>query len=911
MQHSSFEVSIDPSRTDSFVLVSNEFIRGNLLPYYGRNIPFVVPLRISDGHKNTYVGCLAHRPHNFAAFKLIISVTMATSLGVTNGAIVQCTAVFKFAKAATVLVRPSSVDESEVVEQNALRIEAQLLRQVQVVFPAMTLDVAVFDGVNAKMVVERIEDREGHEVTSGCAVMAEGTEFVVATRTRHVEQSGAPTWSVLRCHTWRKEKGFNNDATAGDANVEAVSLYMNPSTAARHHWSEGLVMGFWDLAKASQLLESKEVTSSFLRSNALKAPIRLVEGMEDGVCTSPAFIQASNIVVFPTLDENIPTATDRDCPSASTSPFSNQIPYESVVEVHGTAPQELREHLVCWFEEIKKLGPHHSKYGSNGNVLLCGGSGTGKTAIVGAVLNELHGVHINVVQCKAEKLLASLQRALVECVMCAPAVLVLDNFDAVAPAQKEESVLSVTGATKAILEGTLRCFTEALSLCGAASVLVVATCANRQCVNEGLRSAYCFTKVIKVEALDRKTRVALLKQLFPKESAEALEEVGDLMGNYTPFDMRKVSQPIKSSLDGGRVPFREAARGAIAAFTPLSHTGITFLKSEKASLQSVGGFAEARKVLYDTLVLPMKHPELFARLPLKTRSGVLLYGASGCGKTFVVEAIVNSENLNCIVVNGPEVFGKYIGQSEQKIRDVFERAQAAAPCVVFFDEFDSVAPQRGVDNSGVTDRVVNQLLCYLDGVESRKDVYVVAASSRPDLIDAALLRPGRLDKAVHCPIPSLEDRVNILTICFEQLQAELTLPEIKEIAEQTINWTPADLNGLASSASMVVNRRIIEKLSKRCEEREVEHNFAVLNVGKGTTREKIEDILRPSAAAAAREEALNVANRITIKDVRQAMGMTKPSLTKEHIWEQERIHRLFSKQEKSSTREVGRKLTQR
>nr|CCD16737.1 unnamed protein product [Trypanosoma congolense IL3000] len=906
MRVNSFEVSVDPSRTDAFVLASKQFITENLSPYYGRQAPPVVPLRLSDGHRVTYVGCLTHYPHDRGPFKLIISVTIARSLGIADGATMSCTPVFNFTRASSVLVRPSTVDDSEVVEQNALRIEAQLLRQVQVVFPAMTLEVAVFDGVSAKVMVERIQDPMGNEVTSGCAVMSDGTEFVVATRTRHVTQVGSPKWSVLRCKAW------GSGVSPVVASNAEIALHVNPTTAVQYQWTDGLVVGFWDLAKASQLVESKEITPSFLRANALRGPVRFTASIPEGICVCPVLRQASNVVVFPNPEETIPDAADKNHASASIFPFSTCVTYDDVVAVHRGAPEELRRHLMCWFETAEKFGAQGRNYGGNGNVLVCGGKGAGKTAIISAVLRELGDVHVAVVQCKSEKkLLQTIQRSLVACAMCAPAALVLDNFDAVAPVQKEHSVEAVSGTTRAILEGALLSSASTLSLHGSGSVVVIATCANRESVNENLRSAFCFTKVIKVEAIDREARLALLKQLFPKEPPQIIEDLGNLMNNYTPFDVKKVSEPIKNSLCEGKGPLYDVARSAIGSFTPLSHTGISFLKNGKASLGSVGGLGEARKVLHDTLVLPMKHPNLFARLPLKTRSGVLLYGAPGCGKTFVVEATVNTENLNCIVVNGPEVFGKYIGQSEEKIRDIFERAQAAAPCVIFFDEFDSVAPQRGVDNSGVTDRVVNQLLCYLDGVESRKDVYVVAASSRPDLIDAALLRPGRLDKAVYCPIPSLADRVEILTVCFKQIEAALTPEEIEEIAGQTTNWTPADLVGLASSANLIVSRRVIERLSVRSGEQDEEDRFSVLNVGKGTTLERIGDSLRPSVRNTSRMKDLDVNRHVTLTDVQQAMATTKPSLTSRQIQEQERLHRLFSRQGKTDVKQAGTKLTSR
>ncbi|ORC93756.1 putative peroxisome biogenesis factor 1 [Trypanosoma theileri] len=906
MQRTSFEVSIDPSRTDAFVRVSANYINSNLIPYFGGNLPPVVPLCLSDGKKNVYVGCLTHQPHNLQPFKLLISIALSEDIGLQDGKFVQCIPVYNPIRASKVLVSPTSVDDSEVVEQNASRIEGQLLRQVQVVYPGMTLSVAVFSGVHAKVTVQKIEDENGQEITSNCAVMFDGTEFVIATRARQIIQNETPKWTVLRSITHNYyEKKISN------VKMEAF-FYVNSVTAKRYNWSEGNIVGFWDLARMSKLIESKQLTPSFFRSNAWKAPIRLTETLPDGVCLCMVFDRATNVVVFPNPDEAIPNITEKDTTHGDFNFYpENTLKYEEIVKVHEDASRELLQHLKNWFGNGNGSNSNHNFYGNNGNILLCGAKGYGKTAILGAVLNQLCDVHVCFVQCSSStKLLSLLQEALIECVMCAPSVLVLDNFDAIAPLQKEGSLSAISGTTKSMLEETLRCFTETLTLSGRSSVVVIAKCGNREDVHESLRSASCFPKVIKVEALNRKTRMALLQQLFPNESTEMVEELGTLMDNYTPFDIKKVSARIKSSFKDGKIPSLTSIKETIASFTPLSHTGITFLKGEKQSLNSIGGLSVAKKVLYDTLVLPMKNPALFSRLPLKTRSGVLLYGPPGCGKTFVVESIVNAEDLHCIVVNGPEIFGKYIGQSEQKIRDIFERAQAAAPCVIFFDEFDSVAPQRGVDNSGVTDRVVNQLLCYLDGVEGRKDVYVVAASSRPDLIDAALLRPGRLDKLVQCPLPSLEERLEILNNSFKKTSANLTQDEIETIAKETENWTPADLVGLVSSANLFVTRRVIDKLSLG-ETMEVssEANFALANIGSGTTREKIEDSLKTLLGITKQKQNIDVVTQIVMGDVRSAMELARPSLSQKEILKYERIHHLFSGENKGEKRtEMGKKL---
>lgn len=186
----------------------------------------------------------------------------------------------------------------------------------------------------------------------------------------------------------------------------------------------------------------------------------------------------------------------------------------------------------------------------------------------------------------------------------------------------------------------------------------------------------------------------------------------------------------------------------------------------------------------------------------RVSQGLLLYGAPGCGKTYMAAAIAKKYNINFISVKGPELLNKYIGASEQNVRELFERAQNQRPSILFFDEFDSLVPKRGSGSASVTDRIVNQFLCYLDGVEGRDGVFVMAATSRPDLVDVALLRPGRIDKAVLCSFPGLQDRKEILNIYLNKFRFNEELSEsirddfLAEMAAKTESYTSADLKGL-------------------------------------------------------------------------------------------------------------------
>ncbi|KAF2842834.1 AAA-domain-containing protein [Patellaria atrata CBS 101060] len=248
---------------------------------------------------------------------------------------------------------------------------------------------------------------------------------------------------------------------------------------------------------------------------------------------------------------------------------------------------------------------------------------------------------------------------------------------------------------------------------------------------------------------------------------------------------------------------------AIKGFTPASLRNVT-LQSSTTRWDSIGGLHSTRQILLETLQYPTTYAPIFAQCSLRLRSGLLLYGYPGCGKTLLASAVAGECGLNFISVKGPEILNKYIGASEKSVRDLFERAEAARPCVLFFDEFDSIAPKRGHDSTGVTDRVVNQLLTQMDGAEGLSGVYVLAATSRPDLIDPALLRPGRLDKSLICDMPDLGERVDILKAVTRNLNLDDSVLDtdessgdnLWEIARRTEGYSGADLQAVMYNAQL-------------------------------------------------------------------------------------------------------------
>ncbi|MEP7054619.1 MAG: AAA family ATPase [Actinomycetota bacterium] len=226
------------------------------------------------------------------------------------------------------------------------------------------------------------------------------------------------------------------------------------------------------------------------------------------------------------------------------------------------------------------------------------------------------------------------------------------------------------------------------------------------------------------------------------------------------------------------------------------------------TLEDVGDMVETKRMLTESVIWPLTYPETFERLGVPAPHGALLYGPPGCGKTFLVKALVAEAAANFISVRGAELLSKWVGESERGVRELFRRARSAAPSIIFFDEIDALAPTRGSDQNGTTDRVVAQLLTELDGIEELRDVYVLAATNRPELVDAALLRPGRLDTMIYVPPPDADARAAILRAAVRRMPVEPGV-DLETVARGCEGFSAADLQSLCREAAMTAMRENI------------------------------------------------------------------------------------------------------
>ncbi|USP79756.1 hypothetical protein yc1106_07030 [Curvularia clavata] len=443
------------------------------------------------------------------------------------------------------------------------------------------------------------------------------------------------------------------------------------------------------------------------------------------------------------------------------------------------------------------------------------------------------------------------------------AVVILDDLDKLCPVETELQVGNENGRSRQVSECLINIVRQYCSM--DSGVVLLATAQGKESLNNVIVGGHIVREIVSLKAPNKEGRRKVIEMLaFKDAKTESTEQVNGHAFPASPSNSRPStahrSQPsidsipkppsdeygftVDSTIDfldlagqtDGYMPgdlvlltsrarnealirsvtstsptvtlTREDYANALSGFTPASLRNVT-LQSSTTKWDSIGGLHTTRQVLLETLQYPTTYAPIFAKCPLRLRSGLLLYGYPGCGKTLLASAVAGECGLNFISVKGPEILNKYIGASEKSVRDLFERAEAARPCVLFFDEFDSIAPKRGHDSTGVTDRVVNQLLTQMDGAEGLSGVYVLAATSRPDLIDPALLRPGRLDKSLLCDMPDVEERIDILRAVTAKLHltpsilsADASGQNLREIASRTDGYSGADLQAVVYNAQL-------------------------------------------------------------------------------------------------------------
>ncbi|WP_156426220.1 ATP-binding protein, partial [Nocardia jinanensis] len=350
-------------------------------------------------------------------------------------------------------------------------------------------------------------------------------------------------------------------------------------------------------------------------------------------------------------------------------------------------------------------------------------------------------------------------------------------------------------------------------------VALLATTAHPAAIDRRLRAPDLCDRELALALPTAAIRRALLEQLLRKVPTGELrlDEIALSAPGFVAADLAALCREAalraaaRASRDSTEPQLeQEDLSGALEVIRPLSRSGTEELAIGSLGLDDVGDMAETKQALTESVLWPLRHPDSFARLGIEPPRGVLLYGPPGCGKTFLVRALAGSGQLSVHTVKGAELMDKWVGSSERAVRELFQRARDSAPSLIFLDEVDALAPRRGQSSdSGVGDRVVAALLTELDGVEPLRDVVVVGATNRPDLIDPALLRPGRLERLVFVPPPGADAREAIL----RTTGRAVPLAESVDLARLAIDldgFSAADCAALLREAALSAMRRDVD-----------------------------------------------------------------------------------------------------
>jgi len=497
------------------------------------------------------------------------------------------------------------------------------------------------------------------------------------------------------------------------------------------------------------------------------------------------------------------------------------VPVVTYEDIGGMRPvvQKVREMIELPLrhpELFERLGVEAPK-----GVLLYGPPGTGKTLLARAVANESGANFISV---SGPEFFSkwygetenNLRKIFDEAEKNAPSIIFIDEIDAVAPKRED-----VTGEVERRTVSQMLTLMDGLKKRG--KVIVIAATNRPNALDPALRRAGRFDREIELPVPDRNGRLEILKihtRSMPLAKDIDLNWLADITYGYVGADLwalakeaamsalRRVLPDIKwkeqeelpKDIIERLIVTKEDFENALKMVEPSAMREV-LVEIPKVKWTDIGGLEEVKQALIEMIEWPLKNAEGFTRLGIQPPRGILLYGPPGTGKTLLAKAVANESGANFISIKGPELRSKWVGESEKMIRDLFRRAKQVSPCIIFFDEIDALAPKRGGRfGEHATESIVSQLLAEMSGLEELKGVVVIAATNRPDIVDSALLRPGRIDRTVLVPAPDEKARLEILKV--HTKNTPMKGVDLKEIAKKTESYSGADLEALVREAAM-------------------------------------------------------------------------------------------------------------
>lgn len=470
-------------------------------------------------------------------------------------------------------------------------------------------------------------------------------------------------------------------------------------------------------------------------------------------------------------------------------------------------------------------------------LLIHGHSGIGKTAICKHLIENLncYSLELNgpAIFSKYFGETESTMKALFsKAIHNEPSIILVDEIETICPKRSSGSTEQERRVTSAFVS-----LLDSLHL-ESSRVFILATTRKPDSIDPMLRRFGRLDKEIEVPIPDRIRRkqilYSLLQNLPSKVSSQEIDSISDLAHGYVAADLVNLTTQASMKCIKRGSKFIEHA-DLVAALTVVRPSAMRELLIEVPNVRwaDIGGQDNLKLKLSQAVEWPLKHADSFRRLGIRPPSGVLLYGPPGCSKTMIAKALATESGLNFLSIKGPELFSKWVGESERAVRDLFTKARQVAPSVIFFDEMDAIGGARGAGEAGVHERVLAQLLTELDGVVPLNSVTILAATNRPDKIDRALLRPGRLDRLIYVPLPDFETRLQILEIKLEKMS---TSDDINphNLACRTEGYSGAELQALCHEAAL----QALEK-DLNCPAVTMEHFESVLKDFKPRTPQSL------------------------------------------------------------------------